>query len=217
MPTERKGREGKVERDISETIDFTPSYSASRMQRRVAPQQAAAAAAAATTAEFIRSRLLTCEAHSVAAPSAKPLQLQVAVFFVFNMKRRHANRTLQGWSFKRFVTLDSVAGAAVLMLARLSMRDAAPQGTMATALVATSLHVQAIEGERVCGGLLPSTWCLPAHVHHLPPVAAACRLCSTATRPRPQVRAGSSLHSRFLRFLRWSRPSMQVGNLSRHL
>jgi hypothetical protein len=77
---ERKGCEVKVERDICETIDFTPSYSASRTQRRVAPEQAAAAAAAAATAECIRSRLLTCEAHSVAAPSAKPLQLQVAVF-----------------------------------------------------------------------------------------------------------------------------------------
>ncbi len=79
LPRRHSGQEEKAGSGICETIDFAPSYVASRTQKRAAPKQAAAAAAA-TAAATITSRLLACEAHSVAAPSVKPLQLQVSLF-----------------------------------------------------------------------------------------------------------------------------------------
>ena len=79
LPRLHSGKEVKADSGVCETIDFASSYVASRTQKREAPKQAAAAAAT-TAAAAITSRLSSCEAHSVAAPSVKPLQLQVALF-----------------------------------------------------------------------------------------------------------------------------------------
>ncbi len=80
MPQERRDREVKEGPNESETIDFGPSYASVRTQKKTAPKHAAVAAAA--VAASITSRLLSCEAHSVAAPSVKPVQLQVSAFSV---------------------------------------------------------------------------------------------------------------------------------------
>jgi hypothetical protein len=114
------------------------------------------------------------------------VQLQVAVFFC---EVCSVDCVLQGWTFKRFVSLDSVAGAPSLFLADHVMCDAAHQDTTDTAPAATWSHAQAIGVARACGGPLRSTWCLRALVRRLQPLAAACRPCSTATRPRPPAPA----------------------------
>jgi hypothetical protein len=80
VPQERRHREVKESPNESETIDFGPSYSSVRTQKKTAPKHAAVAAAA--EAASITSRILSCEAHSVAAPSVKPVQLQVSTFSV---------------------------------------------------------------------------------------------------------------------------------------
>jgi len=80
VPQERRDREVKDSPNESETINFGPSYSSVRTQKKTARKPAAVAAAA--VAASITSRLLSCEAHSVAAPSVKPVQLQVCAFSV---------------------------------------------------------------------------------------------------------------------------------------
>ena len=80
VPQERRDREVKDSPNESETINFGPSYSSVRTQKKTTLKPAAVAAAA--VAASITSRLLSCEAHSVAAPSVKPVQLQVCAFSV---------------------------------------------------------------------------------------------------------------------------------------
>ncbi len=77
---EHRAKDELADSDVCETIDFAPSYVAKRTQKMAVPKQAAAAAAAA--AACITSRLLSCESHSVAAPSIKPLCLQVDLFLI---------------------------------------------------------------------------------------------------------------------------------------
>ncbi len=172
------------------------------MQARTAAKQVASeatAAAAAAAAATITSRLSSCEAHHETAPSVKPLQLQVASF---SLRVYTTNGALQGWSFKRFVSLDSVAGAHPSPLALQAPYHAACQATTDIALLAMSLRALQIEAERVCGGLRHSTWSLPARAPRLRPAAAACRLYSTAIRLHLRAPAVLSLLSHTAHLMR---------------
>jgi hypothetical protein len=92
-----RGRSAASDRaiaDMGELVDFGSSYSVARTQTRIAPKQVAAAASAAAAASCITARLMSCDAHCVAAPSVKPLELQVCFLGgVFVCRQNLPNRS----------------------------------------------------------------------------------------------------------------------------